>query len=235
MAAGQPSYWFGSLIADQRDASGLLYRRNRVYDPATGRFTQEDPIGIGGGLNTYGFGGGDAINFSDPYGLDCTDRNGKRAPCATTLKQFVTSFSSMHYDRNRNNVPSPATKDRAALPGSGWVAAPRRENAFHQFGAGNERNVKFRTADGHSEVVYGANGLPVSDPTNAGTYNYGTERVEHLVFDVAPYIVLGNGPGDRTTFVQRISTMFAGAVAFLPTIPNISGSYGAAKCAPYCN
>ncbi|HET6231892.1 MAG TPA: RHS repeat-associated core domain-containing protein, partial [Longimicrobiaceae bacterium] len=69
IAPSQPSNWFGSLILDQRDASGLMYRRNRQYDPATGRFTQEDPIGIAGGLNLYGFGGGDALNYSDPYGL----------------------------------------------------------------------------------------------------------------------------------------------------------------------
>jgi hypothetical protein len=28
-----------------------------------------DPIGIAGGLNVYGFAGGDPINFSDPLGL----------------------------------------------------------------------------------------------------------------------------------------------------------------------
>ena len=93
MAAGQPSYWFGSLIADQRDASGLMYRRNRMYDPATGRFTQEDPIGIGGGLNTYGFGGGDAVNFSDPYGLNCTDKNGHEIPCPPNSTPHVYAVS----------------------------------------------------------------------------------------------------------------------------------------------
>lgn len=34
-----------------------------------GRFTQEDPIGIAGGLNLYGYANGDPINFSDPFGL----------------------------------------------------------------------------------------------------------------------------------------------------------------------
>jgi uncharacterized protein RhaS with RHS repeats len=43
--------------------------RNRYYDPNTGRFTQEDPIGLAGGLNLYGFAGGDPVNFSDPFGL----------------------------------------------------------------------------------------------------------------------------------------------------------------------
>ena len=67
--------WYGSLIAEQADASGLMYRRNRYYDPLSGRFTQPDPIGIAGGLNVYGFAGGDPVNFSDPFGLQGCDRD----------------------------------------------------------------------------------------------------------------------------------------------------------------
>jgi hypothetical protein len=52
-----------------RDASGQMYMRNRYYDPATGQFTQTDPIGLAGGLNAYGFAEGDAVSYSDPYGL----------------------------------------------------------------------------------------------------------------------------------------------------------------------
>jgi RHS repeat-associated protein len=64
-----PYQWFGSLVTEQADASGLLYRRNRYYDPKVGRFTQPDPIGIAGGLNSYGFASGDPVNYSDPFGL----------------------------------------------------------------------------------------------------------------------------------------------------------------------
>jgi RHS repeat-associated protein len=36
-------------------ASSGVHRRSRQYDPQTMRFTQEDLIGLAGGLNTYGF------------------------------------------------------------------------------------------------------------------------------------------------------------------------------------
>ncbi|MBX3174913.1 MAG: RHS repeat-associated core domain-containing protein [Gemmatimonadaceae bacterium] len=68
----QTNSWWGSLVSDQADATGLLYRRNRYYDPQTGRFTQEDPIGLAGGLNLYGYGDGDPVNSGDPFGL-CPD------------------------------------------------------------------------------------------------------------------------------------------------------------------
>ncbi|MDB4951401.1 MAG: hypothetical protein JWM27_4050, partial [Gemmatimonadetes bacterium] len=76
-----PESWNGSLVDGMRDASGQMYRRNRYYDPTSSRFTQEDPIGIAGGLNVYGFAGGDPVNYSDPYGLSCKDKNGKDVPC----------------------------------------------------------------------------------------------------------------------------------------------------------
>ena len=63
--------WFGSLLSQRTDGSGLQYLRNRYYDARTGRFTQSDPIGLAGGLNLYGFASGDPVNFSDPFGL-CT-------------------------------------------------------------------------------------------------------------------------------------------------------------------
>jgi hypothetical protein len=46
-----------------------VYKRNQYYDPAKDQFTQQDPIGIAGGLNLYGFANGDPVSFSDPFGL----------------------------------------------------------------------------------------------------------------------------------------------------------------------
>jgi RHS repeat-associated protein len=69
MQPNGPPSWYGSIIEAQQDASGFQYKRNRYYDPQAGRFTQEDPIGLAGGLNAYGFANGDPVNFDDPFGL----------------------------------------------------------------------------------------------------------------------------------------------------------------------
>ena len=46
--------WLGSQLQTRRDGSGLEYLRNRLYDPKTGRFTQEDRSGWRGGSTPTG-------------------------------------------------------------------------------------------------------------------------------------------------------------------------------------
>ncbi|MEO5800005.1 MAG: RHS repeat-associated core domain-containing protein [Gemmatimonadales bacterium] len=56
------------------DWGGVQQFRNRAYDPATGRWLQEDPIGVSGGVNLYQYNGGNPASFSDPFGMSpCSD------------------------------------------------------------------------------------------------------------------------------------------------------------------
>jgi RHS repeat-associated protein len=86
---GEAGWWSaalgGSLILNKRDLTGNIYMRNRYYDPQSGRFSQEDPIGLAGGLNLYGFAAGDPLNYYDPFGLcpkHLYDKETKTCPVA---------------------------------------------------------------------------------------------------------------------------------------------------------
>jgi len=48
----------------------LYYMRARWYEPQSGRFLSEDPVGLEGGLNAYVYTSDDPVNSSDPLGLD---------------------------------------------------------------------------------------------------------------------------------------------------------------------
>jgi RHS repeat-associated protein len=59
---------YGFTGRERDEATGLLYYRDRWYDPQQGRFLTEDPIGFGGGLNTYEYAGNNPLSFTDPTG-----------------------------------------------------------------------------------------------------------------------------------------------------------------------
>ena len=64
MADSNPFRYCGEY-ADRE--TGLLYLRNRYYDPSTGRFISEDPIRDG--TNWYAYANNNPVMYIDPWGL----------------------------------------------------------------------------------------------------------------------------------------------------------------------
>ena len=55
------------------EETGLHYNRHRYYNPSTGQFTTQDPIGLLGGVNNYHY-APNPISWVDPLGLKCKEQ-----------------------------------------------------------------------------------------------------------------------------------------------------------------
>jgi RHS repeat-associated protein len=98
----------------ENEGSGLYYYRARWYDPVRGRFLQEDPLGLAGGINLYAYVGNNPTGYTDPFGLQFTpDQPGPPTPGQLGLPP-------------NTNIP-------AGTPG-GPVTAPHPGAALSQMG-----------------------------------------------------------------------------------------------------
>lgn len=167
---------------------GLYYYRTRIYDPVAGAFIQSDPIGTLGGINQYSYVFGNPINYTDPNGLFACG-----GLCIGGIA--VGTVAIIHWTRNFWNESVTDISDV-----NDWTELTPGESVFHRMGPGNENNRKFVSPDGRSEAVFDSCGNMVTDPANEGTYNFFGPRtlggVPHGIFDVIPYYVFGNSPGD---------------------------------------
>jgi RHS repeat-associated protein len=114
-------------------AGGLVYMRNRWYDPNTGRFTQQDPIGYAGGSNLYGYTGGDPVSFSDPYGLCCFLNS-----LANVVAGFGDAVTFGLTDAVRGAIDANGVIDQGSAAYGAGVVAGAASLAALTDGAGNE-------------------------------------------------------------------------------------------------
>ncbi|MDB4949030.1 MAG: hypothetical protein JWM27_1679 [Gemmatimonadetes bacterium] len=206
--------WNGSLVDGMRDASGQMYMRNRYYDPQSSRFTQEDPIGIAGGLNVYGFAKGDPVSYSDPYGLAAED-------CCQALKEMWTSWSdwinSGHVLRDLHGAFRDVAIPAWTAPGAGMAVRGMAEGAaagvMHAGGDRttpptpgspeiSPRSVAGKTPNEIHEYAKSRGLLPQGpDPANGrGAYTdpvTGKQRVLSHPNSCSPHCHVNNPAGER--------------------------------------
>ncbi len=84
------AYTFAGERLDQ--PTGLIDLRAREYDPATGRFTSEDPLGVSAGVNDYIYCGANPANSVDPLGTDPQQGEGNPALALLGRAKIVAGY-----------------------------------------------------------------------------------------------------------------------------------------------
>lgn len=74
--------------------SGLHHNYFRDYDPELGRYIQSDPIGLEGGINTYGYAHQNPLVYSDPTG-EIAPAVWAYARCIASCKAFAAAASAI--------------------------------------------------------------------------------------------------------------------------------------------
>jgi hypothetical protein len=118
-----------------------------------GQFTQPDPIGLAGGLNAYGFAGGDPISFRDPFGL-CPE---KPWECPDIKAE------EPHVAANDKGLEAPLV-DPVAIGTGGFAGAVRGWLARRAAQKGAEVTVA------HYTSAEGAAAIEASGALRAGSY-----------------------------------------------------------------
>ncbi|HEX7183314.1 MAG TPA: RHS repeat-associated core domain-containing protein [Thermoanaerobaculia bacterium] len=98
-ATGNP-FGFHGLPKDPE--TGLIYMRNRYYDPEMGRFISVDPLEYGDGPNLYQYGVNSPFNYSDPMGLEAADPETLRI--LRRVQAAADEAARMHGIRNMQQV-----------------------------------------------------------------------------------------------------------------------------------
>lgn len=102
--------------------TGLYYFRARWYDPITGRWLSNDPIGISGGLNQYVFCDNNPVNLIDPFGLDVwgVNRDAGGVEARSWFNPFAHTFLAITDDRGRVTETFSMTYDGTWIKTGAW-------------------------------------------------------------------------------------------------------------------
>jgi len=148
--------------------SGLYYNHFRYYDPNIGRYITVDPIGLGGGLNTYGYASQNPLMYIDPYGLSNWPLLPQGIVDATSGFGDALSFGVTDWVRDQIgtnyvvDVCSPFYKG-GKYAGYGWGLGLGGSGLYRGFRAGREFSLgkNFRIAPFGNRTGHPTGRLPL--------------------------------------------------------------------------
>jgi RHS repeat-associated protein len=125
--------------------SGLFYNYFRNYDSSKGGYTQSDPIGLAGGVNTYGYVEANPLSWIDPMGLDRWGGEGKGP--VSEPKCLPPEASAGVPDAGKGKYEKPSNPNKKPPP-------PHRVQSNER-----ERNIGHKDAEEHGRRSKGQRGI----------------------------------------------------------------------------
>jgi RHS repeat-associated protein len=133
-SAGSANTRYGYTGRERDSLTGLMYYRARFYDPQLGRFISEDPIGLGGGINSFAYVRNNPQNRVDPSGLYEIDVHyyltyflAMKTGCFTGAEARLIADANQSTDENESTAP-----------GLGLTEKQRQQNRdYHDLHPGN--------------------------------------------------------------------------------------------------
>jgi RHS repeat-associated protein len=132
--------------------SNLHYNTYRTYQPAQGRYTQNDPIGLQGGWNRMIYAYSDGINGYDPLGLDvCLLTTRNRVGIGSHSALYISSPKPVIYDPSGSYAFSKTGEEFAYGP----LADINKFKDFHKKLDGHTTDVSCRkTSPEEDKKIY---------------------------------------------------------------------------------
>lgn len=207
--------------------SGLNYNVHRYYESTTGRYIQSDPIGLHGGMSTYGYVKGSPLNRIDPLGMDdtaCMINSSNCGGSGAPPQSFDAFFFQLFFgvDIDQQNPPGDDSIQSVVTPmefmgANRLVAGARLASRVVCPGAQAAKTTRLFRAVTQGEI----DSIKANGGFSAGTNSLGGKWFAESAADAQRWGDLMNGEGNSIILRVDLPTSQADQLMRYPRLDGI--------------